>query len=55
MIILGIKEGIVEICVSITPNQLPTVKEMYPDHLFLEQQGVESIGWTYDGTGFVAP
>jgi hypothetical protein len=55
MVIVGVLNGVVEICVSITPDQLHTVKEMYPDHVFTEQSGAESIGWTYDGVSFTAP
>ncbi len=55
MIIVGIKSGIVEICVSITPEQLPTIYEMYPEHLIQAQLGDENIGWTYDGLSFTAP
>ena len=55
MIIVGIKSGVVEICVSITPDQRQTVAEMYPDHLLQEQTGDENIGWTFDGVNFTAP
>jgi hypothetical protein len=55
MIVIGIISGVVDICVSITPDQLPTVKEMYPDHDLREQLGAESIGWTFDGATFTAP
>jgi hypothetical protein len=56
MNIVGInKDGVVEICVSIRPEQLQTVTEMYPDCEFQEQAGEETIGWTYDGVTFTAP
>ena len=42
-------------CVSITPDQLQTINEMYPDHLILAQVGAETIGWTFDGTTFTEP
>ena len=52
MVIVGVKDGVVDICVSITPDQLQTVKEMYPDDTFTEQVGDENIGWAFDGTVF---
>ncbi len=55
MIIVGVNNGIVEICVSITPDQLQIVREMYPLCTFTEQTGDENIGWTYDGVTFTAP
>ena len=55
MVIVGIKCGIVEICVSITPDQLQTVREMYPEHLIQEQAAYENIGWTFDGVSFTPP
>ena len=55
MIIVGVKDGMVALCVSITPDQLQTVTEMYPEHLLLEQTADENIGWTFDGTTFAAP
>jgi hypothetical protein len=55
MVIVGIKEGVIDLCVSITPDQLATVQEMYPAHLLLEQAGAESIGWLFDGVGFIDP
>lgn len=55
MLIVGIKNGIVEICVSITPDQLQTVREMYPDCAFQEAVGAENIGWTFDGATFAPP
>ena len=55
MIIVGIKDGVIEICVSITPDQFQTVCEMYPNCDFQEQVGDENIGWTFDGTLFTNP
>lgn len=52
MVIVGIKNGVVEICVSITPEQLEIVREMYPDCTFQEQIGQENIGWLFDGVNF---
>lgn len=52
MVIVGVKDGVVGICVSITPDQLQTVIEMYPDHQFTEQVGQEDIGWIFDGVNF---
>ena len=53
MVIVGIKDGLVDICVSIIDFE--TLAEMYPEHLLLEQSGQETIGWTYDGVTFTAP
>lgn len=53
MVIIGIKEGVVEICVSVDDTQ--TLTEMYPEHSFIEQTGQETIGCTYDGVSFTAP
>lgn len=53
MVIVGIKDGVVEICVSV--DDLQTLAEMYPEHQLLERVGDESIGWTYDGTTFNPP
>ena len=55
MIIVGVKNGVVELCVSIIPDQLQTMAEMYPEHLLLEQVGAETIGWAFDGATFTAP
>ena len=55
MVIVGIKAGVVEICVSITTDQVQTVREMYPEHQIAEQVGDESIGWTFDGVSFTPP
>lgn len=53
MVIIGIKDGVVEICVSV--DDLQTLSEMYPEHQLQEQIGSENIGWTYDGTTFTPP
>jgi hypothetical protein len=53
MVILGIKNGVVELCVSV--DDTVTLAEMYPEHLLIEQSGNENIGWTYDGVSFTAP
>lgn len=53
MVIIGIKDVLVALCVSVANTQ--TLAEMYPDHLLLEQSGSETIGWTYDGVTFTAP
>ena len=48
--IVGVKDGIVELCVSVDDTQ--TLAEMYPEHLLMNQVGSENIGWTYDGATF---
>lgn len=53
MVIVGIKNGMVEICVSVDDQH--TLTEMYPEHQLQEQVGSETIGWTFDGTTFSAP
>jgi hypothetical protein len=55
VVIVGVRNGLVELCVSITPNQLQTVCEMYPEHQIMEQTGDENIGWTYDRVTFTPP
>lgn len=55
MIVLMVRNGVVEWPVSITPDQLQTVREMYPDHLVVEQIGEETTGWLFDGVTFTAP
>jgi hypothetical protein len=55
MVIIGVLNGVVEICVSINDDQMSHVIEMYPNHFFIEQSGNETIGWTYDGVSFTAP
>jgi hypothetical protein len=55
VIVVGIKDGVVKLCVSITPDQLQTVREMYPEHQIAERVGDEHIGWTYDGVSFTPP
>lgn len=52
MVLIGVKAGVVELCVSINPEQLQTVMEMYPECLLLERAGDENIGWLYDGAVF---
>ena len=53
MVIIGIKDGVVELHVSVADTQ--TLAEMYPEHLLIEQTGSETIDWTYDGVTFTAP
>lgn len=53
MVIIGVKDGVVEICVSVDDTQ--ALAEMYPEHLLMTQVGAENIGWTYDGVSFTAP
>jgi hypothetical protein len=53
MVIIGIKDGVVELCVSV--NDLETLSEMYPEHQLQEQVGFENIGWTYDGITLTPP
>ena len=55
MIVLMIKNGVVEWPVSITPDQFQTVQEMYPEHTVMEQTGEETSGWSYDGVSFAPP
>ena len=55
MILIGILNGVVDICVSIRDEQFPSMGEMYPDHTLVEQVGAENIGWAYDGLNFTAP
>lgn len=52
MIVVGVKNGVVDICVSIRPEQLQEVLDMYPDHQIIEQVGDENIGWLYNGVTF---
>jgi len=52
MILIGVDAGVVVLCVSITPDQIQTTAEMYPEYLLLEQTGEESLGWLYDGLIF---
>jgi hypothetical protein len=53
VVIIGVKDGVVEICVSVDDTQV--LAEMYPEHLLIEQVGEETVGWTYDGVSFTAP
>ena len=55
MILIGVLDGTVDMCVSIRPEQLEEVREMYPDHLLQEQIGQETVGWLFDGVAFTAP
>lgn len=55
MILIGIEEGTVVLCVSIDQEQLELCQQMYPDWFLQEQVGDENIGWTYDGVTFTAP
>ena len=52
MVVVGVRDGVVDLCVSITPDQWPTVAEMYPNHQLSEQVGAENIGWLFDGVAF---
>lgn len=53
MVIIGIKNGVVELCVSV--DDMQTLAEMYPEHLFIQRTGDENIGWNYDGVTFTPP
>lgn len=53
MVIIGVKDGVVEICVSVEDTE--TLAQMYPEHLLIERVGDENIGWLFDGTTFSAP
>lgn len=53
MVIIGVKDGVVDICVSVLDAVI--LAQMYPDHLLLEQVGGENIGWVYDGVSFTTP
>lgn len=55
MILIGIDQGTVVLCVSIDPEQLPHCQEMYPDWILQEQVGEETLGWTFDGSSFAPP
>ena len=55
MLIIGVINNVVDIAVTITPDQLQTLTEMYPEHTFTEQQSNEDIGWIYDGVKFTEP
>lgn len=53
MVIVGVKGGVVELCVNIDDTQI--LAEMYPEHTLMQQVGNENIGWTYDGVNFTPP
>ena len=52
MVLIGIDQGTVVLCVNINPDQLQLAREMYPDWILQEQIGEENIGWKYDGVTF---
>ena len=55
MVLIGIDNGTVVLCVNIDKSQLQHAKEMYPDWVLQEQVGDENIGWTFDGETFTPP
>lgn len=55
MVIVGILNGVVELCVSINEDQLQSVIDTYPDMLIQEQVGEENIGWTFVNGTFSPP
>lgn len=55
MVLVGIENGMVVLCVNIDPEQMRLAQEMYPDWILQEQVGEETIGWTFDGVKFTAP
>jgi hypothetical protein len=55
MVLIGISDGVVVLCVSINPDQMQLAREMYPDWILQEQIGEESVGWTFDGEEFHPP
>jgi hypothetical protein len=55
MVVIGTLKGVVDICVSINPDQFANVMEMYPEHIITEQVGSEDIGWLFDGVTFSPP
>jgi hypothetical protein len=55
MIIVLVKDGVVEHCIGADEDQMQNVAEMYPDHLILPQMGEENVGWHYDGELFTPP
>lgn len=55
MILIGVENGKVALCVSINLDQLQPAKEMYPQMLLQEQIGEENIGWTYNQDGSFSP
>lgn len=53
MVLVGIENGTVVLCVNIDPEQLQLAREMYPDWTLQEQVGDENVGWTTtDGVTF---
>jgi hypothetical protein len=55
VVLIGIENGTVVLCVNIDPDQLQLAREMYPDWTLQEQVGDENIGWTFDGESFAPP
>lgn len=55
MVLVGIENGMVVLCVNIDPEQIRLAQEMYPDWTLQEQVGEETIGWTFDGVKFTPP
>lgn len=55
MVLIGIDNGVVVMCVSINPDQLQLAREMYPDWILQEQFGDENVGWLFDGQRFSPP
>lgn len=55
MILIGIENQTVVLCVSINDDQLALCREMYPDWILQAQVGEETIGWTFNGEVFTAP
>ena len=53
MVIIGVKDGVVEICVSVDDTLV--LQQMYPEHQLMAQVGGENIGWTFDGVTFTPP
>lgn len=53
MIVVGVVNGVVDICVSV--NSIADLVDYYPEHTLLEQSGEETVGWTYDGVTFTPP
>lgn len=53
MVVVGVKDGIVELCVSVEDTLL--LAQMYPEYKLLEKAGDEDIGWAFNGVSFTAP
>lgn len=53
MVVIGVKDGVVEVCVSV--NSFDDVAAYYPELTLTEQVGDENVGWTYDGATFTEP